>query len=508
VFHPWLLKTGRAGYASLNNPKMNTSLLIRPSQQWLLMLFTVLGLTSMASAAPPLAVGYAKIDITPKLTPDRPVWLAGYGHGRQATGVHDPIYARCFVLAEGPNAQRKIALVSVDVVGLQYPLVQYVRERLPGIEYTLIASTHNHEAPDVVGIWGETPFKRGVDSEWLREVAGKLVEVVEQAAANLQPATVSYGTADDENLLGDSRQPKVYDGVLRLLRFQSVATDSRAVRNLGLLVQWNCHPEALGSRNTLITADFPYATIGALEEKYDCPTALFSGAVGGLMAPPGNRFRNAEGKLLDDGEYEFAEVYGRLVAKLAEKAVEEATPIELTPFTISAKPIAVPLQNHMYRLAQQLGVLRRKGVVWMGDAETIGSPMTTGREEDGEGAAAVETEVAYLRLGQLHVAGIPGEIYPELVYGKFQQPAEPNVDFPEAPLEKPVIKILPEGRWMLLGLANDEIGYIIPKRQWDQQPPFAYDRRTGQYGEINSCGSEVGPIIMQALERRVKEAGK
>jgi hypothetical protein len=58
-------------------------------------------------------------------------------------------------------------------------------------------------------------------------------------------------------------------------------------------------------------------------------------------------------------------------------------------------------------------------------------------------------------------------------------------------------------RWMLLGLANDEIGYIIPKRQWDQRPPFAYGRTHSQYGEIHSCSPDVAPIIMQALARRV-----
>ena len=30
---------------------------------------------------------------------------------------------------------------------------------------------------------------------------------------------------------------------------------------------------------------------------------------------------------------------------------------------------------------------------------------------------------------------------------------------------------------MLIGLANDEIGYIIPKRQWDVKKPFCYGRK-------------------------------
>jgi len=113
--------------------------------------------------------------------------------------------------------------------------------------------------------------------------------------------------------------------------------------------------------------------------------------------------------------------------------------------------------------------------------------------------------VAYLRLGEVHVASIPGELYPELIYGKFQEPAEPDADFPDAPLEPTVESILPGKKWLLFGLANDEIGYIIPRRQWDSMPPFAYGRQNSQYGEINSCSPEVAPIIMQALKLRVAD---
>ena len=118
---------------------------------------------------------------------------------------------------------------------------------------------------------------------------------------------------------------------------------------------------------------------------------------------------------------------------------------------------------------------------------------------------AIVTEVGYLRLGQLSVACIPGEIYPELVYGKFQQPVAAGVDFPQAPLEPAVSQLLPDPRWLLLGLANDEIGYIIPRRQWDQAAPFAYDRAKAQYGEVNSCGPEVAPIVMEALADSIQQ---
>ena len=69
------------------------------------------------------------------------------------------------------------------------------------------------------------------------------------------------------------------------------------------------------------------------------------------------------------------------------------------------------------------------------------------------------------------------------------------------------MKSLPGEKLLVFGLANDEIGYIIPKRQWDRKSPYCYGRKKSQYGEINSCGPDVAPIIMKALADRVREAG-
>jgi hypothetical protein len=62
---------------------------------------------------------------------------------------------------------------------------------------------------------------------------------------------------------------------------------------------------------------------------------------------------------------------------------------------------------------------------------------------------------------------------------------------------------------MMIGLANDEIGYIIPKTQWDTKPPYAYGFEKPQYGEENSGGPDVGPAIhhdAMELLRRFHEA--
>jgi hypothetical protein len=445
----------------------------------------------VADAAMPLKVGFATTDITPDVKGAKPVWIAGYGQNRRATGVHDPLFARAAVFNDG---HKKIALVAVDVVGVQYPTTGEIRQQLDGFDYVLVASTHNHEGPDVLGLWGPNPFKSGVDPDYLKLLVTRVVEAVRKADAAAQPVTGEYGTAKDDSLLRDSREPHAPDGVLRALKLMGAGG-----KPAGLLVQWTCHPEALGSENTQITADFIWQTVKRLEAKYGCPVVYFSGAVGGLMTTPSNRYRESRG--IPDASFAYAEAYGNEVADLAIKAIDAAKPLELAPLAFAAKPISVPLENPLYRVAQMAGVITREGREWTGDFEILGGPVN-GESKD---TVAGVSEVAYLRFGQLHIAGIPGEIYPELVYGTFQEPADPNADFPDAPLETPVMKLLPGDKTMLIGLANDELGYIIPKRQWDHAKPFAYGRKKSQYGEENSCGPQMAGVLLGALEHRIAE---
>lgn len=442
-----------------------------------------------------LRAGWAEIDITPSLGGDRAVYLAGFGMNRKAREVHDPLMARAVVLDDGRS---RLALVSVDLVGLQYPTVQAIRAQLRDLSYVLVASTHNHHGPDVIGIWGRGPLHRGVDEHYLTEVVQKVVQCVREAARELRPVEARYGTARDESLLHDTRLPVVKDGVLRVVRLDR----AEGGRPAGLIVQWNCHPESLGRENRSITADFPWATVEALKRRYDCPVVYLSGAVGGLMTNPPT-IRDDQGQELSEGTFAYAKAYGERVAALAVQAVERAEPIALAPLAVFSQALAVPVDNALYRVARAVGVIRREALVWSGDWRQPGPPMTA---ETSDRRSAVASEVAYLRLGELDVACIPGELYPELVYGQYPPQPEEGVDFPEAPLEPPVASILPQPRWLLVGLANDELGYIIPRRQWDKAPPHAYGKDGGQYGEINSCGPDVAPIILAALKACVEQA--
>ena len=60
---------------------------------------------------------------------------------------------------------------------------------------------------------------------------------------------------------------------------------------------------------------------------------------------------------------------------------------------------------------------------------------------------------------------------------------------------------------MLIGLADDEIGYIIPKAEWDEKAPYLKNAKKAWYGEENSVGPDAAPRIAAAFQQLVKSAG-
>ncbi|MBA2113750.1 hypothetical protein [Bremerella alba] len=428
-------------------------------------------------------------EITPKVDSTQAVWMAGYYPGRAATSVHDPLFARGMLLSDGNT---KIAIVSLDLIGWSYPSTLNIRERLPEIDFVVICSTHNHEGPDTIGIWGESFIKRGVDEKYNAHVERTVVRLIKSLNQSQQPVSVEFAKIDRPDLVQDSRQPIVIDPTIRALRFRSQIDGT----TLGLLVQGTTHPESLGDSNTAITADFPCYTQKRLQQRFHCPTVYVSGAIGGLMAPPEVGIVDHNGSPVRLTTFAYAEAYGNAVADSVAQALQSGQSMELTPFRIYRKEVAIPIDNPLYRLARSLNVIRRISYEWTGQPESWGQPVT--RDFRPERAAAV-TEVSLLQLGDLTVLGIPGELYPELVTGQIPSPAAENVDYPDAPQEPHIDQLLGDAPYLMLGLANDEIGYILPKRQWDREPPYAYGRGAPQYGEINSCSYEVGPIIMNAF---------
>lgn len=439
-----------------------------------------------------LQVGFGETDITPAVG-GKPVYVAGFGHNRKATGVADSLFARAVVLTDGKH---KIALVCLDVVGFFHANVQGVRKKLTGFDYVVVSSTHSHEGPDTLGLWGPSAFASGVDPDYLKKLEEAAAAAIRQADKQLRPATAKIGTINAPELVDDSRRPIIKHDELVALLF----TDPKTRKPAGVVVQWNCHPETLADKNTKLSADYVGYTVKELREKYGCPVLYLTGTVGGLMTSLGVKVRDEKGNLLEDRTFAKTERLGRLIGKAAIKALDGGKGVELTPIQFRHQEVYLPCDNKGYVVGQAAGILNRDAYIY---ADDMSKPERVTKGNASGKRICMRSEVGWLHLGQLDIAAIPGEIYPELVLDKVADPAPEGADFPDAPIEPAIYKQFHGPYHMIIGLANDEIGYILPKRQWDAARPYTYGYKSAPYGEINSLGPETGPRLCEAFRKLV-----
>ena len=127
------------------------------------------GATTRATPAPALRVGFGRETIIPDLS--RTTWLAGFAAGRKATAVHDDLWAIAVVIDDG---EHRIGLVALDSIGIFHDDVIEVREQVAAagtaLDYVVVAATHNHSTPDLMGLWGRRTGLRGVDDVYRKRV--------------------------------------------------------------------------------------------------------------------------------------------------------------------------------------------------------------------------------------------------------------------------------------------------------------------------------------------------
>jgi hypothetical protein len=306
--------------------------------------------------------------------------------------------------------------------------------------------------------------------------------------AALTPARVAFHeiVVPPDGLVTDTRKPLVFDSDLRAMHF--TAPDTGAT--IGSLVTWGNHPETPWSKNTALTADFCGALRDALEhgvrEEGRVLAAgvggvhcFVNGAVGGLMTTsPSVTVRDPLlEKNFKEPSHEKSRALGRQLAIRVLPALRDpAAATSHAPLAVQARTLELPVDNPNFLLAPVLGLLDRGHSRWR----------------------HMRTEVAVLRFGDASIACIPGEIYPELVNGGIER--APGADIDIDPVEVPAIRALLPGRVkFVFGLANDEIGYIVPKSEWDEKPPYLYGSAKRVYGEVNSLGPETAPALHRAI---------
>lgn len=414
------------------------------------------------------------------------IWLAGFHNSRPAQGVLDPLWARAMVLDAGDV---KIALCVIDMVGFGNDEViatrKMIAETNPHLDYVIIASTHVHSSPDLIGQWGASDYERGVNEDYLTQVQEGIHDAVSEAAKSLRPAIFRFAEEEEKlkPFVGDTRPPLVFDAALKLMQ----VLDAETGKTLGTLMNWGNHPETLWSENIQVSSDFPDPWREMVENGIQTEDstsikglggiAIFlNGAIGGLMTThPAMSVADAElGAEFKKPTAEKMRAQGKALARITlETLADTIWKLEKSiNLSVRAKSIDLKMDNELFHLAAFLGIFDRGFTAWK----------------------TIRSEVSAWSLGSATFVHVPGELYPEILHGGIESPA--GADFGIEPVEVPALQTQIPGRFKFLGgLSNDMIGYIIPKSQWDIQPPFTYEYKNRPYGEINSLGPETAPKI-------------
>ena len=447
------------------------------------------------------------------------LWLAGFGNSRAMSGIGDPIWARATVLEQG---QTSLGVVSLDVVGWFYDEVLELRQAVKdelGLDHVIVSSTHVHEAPDTLGQWGQDTIRSGVNPAFMEQIHAGIESALRQAMEGAVPADVyagSYSIDPQEwegtgvnNVNLDTRDPNITDETIWTARFVAAGTQDV----IGAWINFPNHPEASGSDNLLLSSDFAHTLRTTVEDGAEQGpegalagaggvAIYFQGACGGMQTPLRNDVIDLDGAVHTEHGLEKAYAAGRVTGYHALQAMGSDSMLEAPGLSFRTRDLFVPVENELFQLAFNAGIFER--TLHNYDAEALA---------DRFNRPDLLTEVSQFELGTLSAITIPGELLPELAIGGYDGshtgPVKPIVD--EGNPNPPDLSAAPAGPYLkdrmpgesklLLGLANDEIGYIVPdyNYQLDDNNPWWTEADGDHYEETNSVGTEVRGRIEAAL---------
>ena len=243
---------------------------------------------ALGAAETMVAVGGAKVDITPEL----PIRLAGYqSRLAEATRVEAPLSARA--LAIGSDADGPVVIVTADVIAVSETMsdavAAAVRAKHPGLtrERIAVCATHQHTGPAIAGTI-PFMFSRDLPAEenarierYAARLQEKLIEVALAALADRRPARLAWaqGTAEfavNRRLLVDGKHTGYkatpggpVDHALPVLRAVDAQGAVRAV-----LVNYACHCTTLKGGDNYVHPDWAGEAAKRIEGRHAGAVAL------------------------------------------------------------------------------------------------------------------------------------------------------------------------------------------------------------------------------------------
>jgi hypothetical protein len=416
--------------------------------------------------------------------------MEGYIERRGVSrGVHDRLFAKAMVLEDGSG--RKIAIVSVDLIGVGEWIVESARkgiESRTGIKHesVMIAATHTHSGPRGIGelLTGEDFFSKGFFNRGLSErVVEGIVEAVVDAEKKLAGAKIGLGIGEVQGLCSNRRsQDGPFDPELGVLKLDS----GDSGETIGCMVNYACHPTVLGASNLFISSDFPgYARNAielALNEKLqrDKAEVLY---LNGASADVSTRFTRKA------ATFDEAERIGRSLGSEALRIMKSVNrmrddlEISMSSEVIKLVRRALPpldfVKNDLRRGEEILRQMRAgrasHGEIRVVESTTEGAKALIAAYEHASklGQNEYEAEIQVLKLGEVvTLCAVPAELFVEL----------------GLEIKKKLRSMNP----LVVCYANGFIGYVLTKKAYSEG---------GYESLITLLDQNAGEMIVNEIEK-------
>jgi neutral ceramidase len=395
--------------------------------------------------------GCAKVDITPPVG----VWLSGYGgRDKPSDDVNDELYARALVLDNGGDS---VAIISVDLLWVPLEMTNQVRQILKdkiGIpeRNVMICGTHTHFGPKIYSEskMGPEDSDNTVDTSYVQTLVKKIADSAFLAQKRMEDVRIGAVKGDIPEIVFNRRPTRADGSVQTTFTLPLEVTATRKIQRssdgsvrvtftfppeepaltfgpvdpaawvlrventegqvIGSMVNYACHAVSGSSFADWfysISADYPGETMRIVEQ-LGGGVCLFTSGTAGDIVP----LRRGKKPRYEIGRALAGEAIRRL------QFVQTSGDIDIAAMT---QEIALPIRQDL-------------------------SPDRIINADKNK--KSITTEIQVLRLGDIYILGLPGEILVEIGLEIKKK----------AGIEKLIIS----------ELSNDTIGYVCHSRAYEQ----------------------------------------
>jgi Neutral/alkaline non-lysosomal ceramidase, N-terminal len=348
------------------------------------------------------------------ITPEEPIPMAGYAARTQPfTAVEQDLHAKALAL-EDQNGLRAV-LVTMDLSGIGRLVAEPVCNRIrkeTGLarNQILLNASHTHAGPLLMrdldaGFKTDTEENRRVTAytHWLQN---RLVEVVRQAIARLEPARLSWGSGvalfamnrrlpTAQGIVLTENPRGLVDRTVPVLRVNSEEGRLRAV-----VFGYACHNTTLTGANLRLCGDYAGFAQADLEKRHEGVQAMFMMGCGGDANP------------YPRGTMALARDHGKALADEVSRVLTGGGPLREMrgPLRCAYGLASLPLKRFTRR---QLETLIKTGPPW----NVANARAMLDKWQDGiEPSPAYEAPVAVWRFGEnLTLVALSGEVVVDYV---------------------------------------------------------------------------------------------